>query len=444
MTDRRKNWAGNLTYSTHNVFYPKSLKEAQEIVRKCNNLRVLGSRCSFNKIADSIHNQISLEQLNKVVSLDKTNNTITVEGGIKYGELCQYLHENGYALHNLASLPHISIAGACATGSHGSGVKNGNLATAVSEIEFVNAEGDIVVLSREKDGEEFKGAVVGLGSLGVVTKITLDLQPTFYAQQAVYMNLPMKALEHNFVDIVSSGYSVSLFTDWNNKNINQVWIKSRLEKDAPKPLAPEFYGAKLATRNKHPCDDIYAVNCTDQMGVPGPWYERLPHFKMAFKPSLGEELQSEHFVPIEHAYKAIMAIEELHEKINPHLFISEIRTVKGDDLWMSPCYKKDCVAIHFTWKQHWDAVINLISLIEEKLAPFNVRPHWGKLFTMSPKLLQSRFEKIDDFKELLQKHDPKGKFRQEFIDTHLYHGATISLMPTDVLLPSHVVPRPKL
>ena len=416
-----KNWAGNLEYSTSNVHYPETVDDVQGIVKKCSKLRALGSQHSFNTIADSTENQVSLKRLKKVVSLDKGANTVTIEAGIKYGELCQYLHENNYALHNLASLPHISVAGSCATATHGSGVKNGNLATAVSAIEFVNAAGDVVVLSAKKDGEQFYGAVVGLGALGIVTKVTLDLLPAFNMQQVVYRDLPMKELENNFNAIVSSGYSVSLFTDWKNKNINEVWIKSRVEEGSdPVEFASEFYGARLATKNMHPVEDQSAENCTEQMGVPGPWFERMPHFKMGFTPSTGKELQAEYFVPIEHAYEAIMAVEKLHEKITPHLFISEIRTVAADNLWMSPCYKKACVAIHTTWKQEWDTVINLLPLMEEQLAPFNPRPHWAKLFALAPAVLQSRIEKLADFKQLLNQHDPKGKFRNEFLDANLF------------------------
>lgn len=419
MKEPLKNWAGNLEYSTSNVHYPKTVAEVQEAVKKCSKLRGLGSRHSFNKIADSTENQVCLNEMNKMVSLNKTSNTVTVEGGMRYGELAPYLHENGYALHNLASLPHITIAGACATATHGSGVKNGNLSTEVSAIEFVNAAGEVINLSREKDGEHFAGAVVGLGALGIVTKLTLNLQPTFNMKQVVYRNLPMKELEKNFNEIVSAGYSVSLFTDWKNKNINEVWVKSKAEKgDAAAPA--ELFGAKIATQNMHPIETESAENCTEQMGVPGPWYERMPHFKMGFKPSAGKELQGEYFVPIEHAYEAMMAIEKLQEKISPHLFISEIRTIAADDLWMSPCYKQTCVALHTTWKQEVAEVMNLIPLLEEQLAPFNARPHWAKLFTVAPSVLQSRYDKLADFKQLINKYDPNGKFRNEFLSQHLY------------------------
>jgi xylitol oxidase len=414
-----KNWAGNLEYSTGNVHYPQTVEQVQELVRKNKKLRPLGSRHAFNKIADSTDNQVSTQELHKIISLNTEANTVTVESGTKYGELAPYLHEKGYALHNLASLPHISIGGAVATATHGSGIKNGNLSTAVSAIEFVNAAGNLVTLSKQRDGEQFYGAVAALGALGVVTKLTLDIQPAFSMKQVVYRNLPMQELEKNFDTIMSSGYSVSFFTDWKNKNISEVWVKSRVENNNAAAL-PELYGAKPAAQNMHPIETESAENCTGQMGAPGPWYERMPHFKMGFKPSAGKELQSEFFVPVEHAYQAMMAMEKLHEKITPHLFISEIRTVAADELWMSPCYKKTCAALHTTWKQETDAVMSLLPLIEEQLAPFAARPHWAKLFTISPPVLQSRYERLNDFKQLINQYDPDGKFRNDFLNRNLY------------------------
>lgn len=417
----RTNWAGNLTYSTDNLHTPKTVVELQEIIKKCKKVRGLGTKHCFNKIADSTENQISTAEFNKIISLDKTKNTVTIEAGIKYGELCKYLDDNGYALHNLASLPHISVAGACATSTHGSGIKNGSLATAVSALELVNGKGEVVNLSREKDGDEFLAAVVSLGALGIITKMTLDLQPTFKMKQVVYQNLPMAELEKNFEAIMSGGYSVSLFTDWTNKNITEVWIKSKAED--MKDIAPEYFGAKLATKNLHPIEALDPINCTEQMGAEGPWYERMPHFKMGFTPSSGKELQSEFFVAFENAYAGLMAIEKLHKKVSPHLLITEVRAIAADDLWMSPFYKKTCVAFHFTWKQEVEAVMQLLPEIEAALAPFSPRPHWGKIFTLRPSVLQARIEKLAEFKKIMQKHDPDGKFRNEFIDTNLFGEA---------------------
>lgn len=418
--ERLLNWAGSFEYGTGNVFYPKTLEEVQEIVKKCEKIRVIGSRHSFSKIGDSVDNLICLENLNKLVSLDTVNNTVTVEGGMKYGQLCEYLHEKGYALNNLASLPHISIAGSIATATHGSGVTNESLSSSVSAIELVKANGEVVVLSRAKHGDIFKAAVVGLGGFGVITKVTLDLEPTFDIQQTVYLNLPMSALENNFKEIASCAYSVSFFTNWKNKTINEVWIKSKVDKKTPIKLEPEFYGAKLATNKMHPVETQDAEPCTDQLGVPGPWYERLPHFKMRFNPSTGAELQSEYFVPIEHAYEAIMALETLGDKINPHVLVTEIRTVKADDIWMSPAYKMDCIGIHFTWKQEWEAVKKLLPMIEAVLEPLRARPHWAKLFALPPRKVQSRYEKMREFKELMKRFDPTSKFRNKFMDTYIF------------------------
>ncbi|MFN0119098.1 MAG: D-arabinono-1,4-lactone oxidase [Blastocatellia bacterium] len=416
---RLKNWAENLEYSTANVSYPASVDEVRAIVTKAGKIRALGSQHCFNKIADSTYAQLSTKKLDKVLALDPVKKNVTVEAGIRYGTLGEYLHEKGFALHNLASLPHISVAGSIATATHGSGVKNGNLATAVSAIEFVTAAGDVVTLSREQDGEKFRGAVVGLGGIGVVTKVKLDIQPAFQARQVVYENLPFAALEKNFEKIMSGGYSVSLFTDWRNNNVSEVWVKDRVTPGKEAKPAAELYGAKLAAKNMHPIAELAAENCTEQMGAPGPWHERLPHFRMNFTPSSGRELQSEFFIPMANAWAALKAINAAGGKWAGDLFISEVRSIAADDLWMSTAYKRPSVAIHFTWKQNTDAVMKLIPQVEEKLAVFGARPHWGKLFTITPAQLRARYERYDDFVDLLRQYDPKAKFRNEFLDTVL-------------------------
>jgi xylitol oxidase len=214
---------------------------------------------------------------------------------------------------------------------------------------------------------------------------------------------------------MSAGYSVSLFTDWQHDRINEVWIKSRVESEARK----ELFGARPATKNLHPIAELSAENCTEQLGVPGPWFERLPHFRMGFTPSSGKELQSEYFVPRQHAVEAMMAIQRLGARITPHLFISEIRAIDADALWMSPCYQQPSIAFHFTWKQEWPAVSQLLPVIERELAPFTVRPHWGKLFTLAPAVLRSRYEKLDAFRKLVAEYDPRGKFQNGFLKQHV-------------------------
>ena len=418
--DKLKNWAGNLEYSTDRLYSATSLEQVRSYVKKRSKLKVLGTRHCFNNIADSTDNFLSVKSMDEVVALEPAARTVTVDAGVTYGQLCPHLHSKGFALHNLASLPHISIAGACSTATHGSGEKNGNLATAVSALEIVTAAGEVVKLSRQQDGDAFLGAVVGLGALGVITKITLDIQPTFMMRQYVYENLPLAEVKDHFDAIQSSGYSVSLFTDWQNQRINELWIKSRVEEGQAFNAPPEFFGAKRATRNLHPIVELSAENCTEQMGVPGPWYERLPHFRMGFTPSAGKELQSEYFVPRQHAVEAILAVERLRDQVSPHLMISEIRTIAADALWLSPCYEQPCITIHFTWKQDWPAVRKLLPVIEKELAPFKARPHWGKLFTMSPAELKSIYKRLPDFIQLSKKYDPQGKFRNEFLSTNVF------------------------
>ena len=419
-SDKLKNWAGNIEYSTENLYAATSPDLVKDFVKNRAKFKVLGSRHCFNKIADSKDYFLSLKSMDDVISLDPDSRTVTVAAGITYGKLCPYLDSKGFALHNLASLPHISVAGACSTATHGSGEKNGNLSTAVSALEFVTASGDVVNLSGQKDGDTFLGAVVGLGALGVITKVTLDLQPAFLMRQYVYENLPLRQVQDHFDAIESSAYSVSLFTDWQKQRINEVWLKSRVESERARVPEPEFFGAKLATKNLHPIAELSAENCTEQMGVPGPWYDRLPHFRMGFTPSAGKELQSEYFVPRQHAVEAILAVERLRDQVSPHLMITEIRAIAADQLWMSPCRQQPCVTIHFTWKPDWPAVSALLPVIERELAPFNARPHWGKLFTITPARIKSLYQKLPDFVQLAKRFDPQGKFRNDFLNTNIF------------------------
>ncbi len=414
------NWAGNYRYSTNRLHRAQSVDQVRRFIRQHDRLRVLGTRHCFNAIADSPHELLSLWLWAGIAAIDPSARTVTVEAGVSYGQLCPELDRRGLALHNLASLPHISVAGACATATHGSGVGNGNLATAVSGLEIVTANGDLLTLSRESDRSTFDGSVVALGALGVVTKVTLDVQPAFTMRQDVYLDVPMaQAMEH-FDEIVSAGYSVSLFTDWQKGRVNEVWIKSRADQAKPGAAAPEFFGGRRATQDVHPIMELSAEHCTEQMGVPGPWFERLPHFRMGFTPSSGKELQSEYFVPLRNAVDAILAVERLRDYVSPHLMISELRTIAADGLWMSPCYQQPSLAIHFTWKQDWESVRRVLPMIERELDPFKVRPHWGKLFTLAPATLRARYEKCAEFKQLLARHDPAGKFRNEFLATTLY------------------------
>ena len=421
--EKLKNWAGNIEYGTERLYSASSSEQVRDFVGKQAKLKALGTRHCFNRIADTTDYFLSLKAMDKVVSLDPNARTVTIESGMTYGQLCPYLDGKGFALHNLASLPHISVAGACSTATHGSGDGNGNLATAVSALELVTASGEVVNLSRAQDAGRFQGAVVGLGALGVVTRLTLAIQPRYMMQQYVYENLPLSELKEHFDAIMSSAYSVSLFTDWQKQRLNEVWLKSRIEGGKSFEAPKEFFGAELATKNLHPIAELSAENCTPQMGVPGPWYERLPHFRMGFTPSAGKELQAEYFVPRQHAIEAILAVERLRDEVGPHLMISEIRSIAADNFWMSPCYEAPRVTIHFTLKPDWPAVQNLLPLIERELTPFNARPHWGKLFTMSPVALRARYEKLSDFVDLSARYDPKGKFRNEFLNRNIFAPA---------------------
>ena len=409
------NWARSFTYGGAGLHRPATVEKVQQWVRRCHKVRARGTRHSFSEIADTGGHVISTEHLNRIVRIDGEIGRVVVEGGITYGKLCASLHEAGYSIHNLASLPHISVAGACATATHGSGDRNGNLATAVAAIEFVKADGELVRLSRAADADRFPGAVVALGLLGIVTTLALEIKPAFQMRQVVYTSLPFSQLEEHFDAVVGSAYSVSLFTDWRSDNINQVWLKQDTNGGNGESEQIGAFGGSPVFRKMHPIATIAAHNCTNQLGVPGPWHQRMPHFRMEFLPSAGKELQSEYLVPREYAIEALRAIDRMRNKIAPLLQISEIRTVARDDQWLSMCYDHDCVAIHFTWQKRMQDVMALLPEIEAALADFKARPHWGKLFTMRPERLQPLYPKLPDFQKLMKEYDPHGKFRNEFL-----------------------------
>lgn len=413
------NWSGNLRYRAPRIDSPRSLDELREIVRDSRKLRALGSRHSFNGIADSDERQVSLAHFDSV-EINAAERTVTVGAGVRYGTLAPLLDAADFALPNLASLPHITVAGAIATATHGSGVRNGNLATSVCGLEMVVGDASVVRLSRADHGDDFRGAVVALGSLGIVTKVTLDLVPRFEMAQVVYRDLSFDQLEHNLEAIFSSGYNVSLFTTWQDSRIAQVWVKSRTESMENRAPEADFYGAVPALEDMHPIEGNSAENCTEQLGAAGAWHERLPHFRANFTPSNGAELQTEYFVPRDRAYGAIRAVESLRESIAPLLFVTELRAIAADELWLSPAYHRHSLAIHFTWKPMAEEVMALLPRIEEKLLPFVARPHWGKLFTIAPAQISRLYSRLADFRELAERYDPDARFRNRFVEENLF------------------------
>jgi xylitol oxidase len=417
------NWAGNHAYVAARLLEPSSIEELQELVRASRSLRVLGSRHSFNDIADTTGDLVSLRRMPRVFELDPVAGTVTVDGGVSYGELAGPLDAAGFALHNLASLPHISVAGACATATHGSGDRSGNLATAVVAMEIVTADGEISTLSREADPGAFDGAVVGLGALGVVTSLTLEIQPTFQMRQDLYEDLALDQAVEHFDEISALADSVSLFSEWHGPLIEQVWLKRRIPDGDDFEPAATLHGATLATVPLHPIRRMPADALTQQLGVPGPWHERIPHFRMDHTPSAGAELQTEYLLPREHAADALLAVASLRERFAPFLQVAEVRTIAADRLWLSTAFGRPSVAFHFTWHPDWEGVRGILPLIEDALAPFGPRPHWGKLFTMPPEAVRAAYPRLPGFVALAGVLDPAGTFRNAFLDRYVFSGS---------------------
>ena len=404
------NWAGNVTFTAADLLRPRSAGELRAAVARTPKLRVLGAGHSFSPVADSPA-MVTLDGLPAEVEIDSARATARVSAGLTYGQLARQLDERGFALANLASLPHITVAGAVATGTHGSGSRNGALATSVTGIEMITADGDLTAIG--PDGTS--GAVVALGALGVVTSLELALVPAFTVRQWVYENLPRGELDGSFAGIFSSAYSVSVFTTWRDPgNLDQVFVKHRADDGWAAP--DRWHGALLADSQRNPVPGMPAGSTTRQGGAEGPWYQRLPHFRPDFTPSAGDELQTEYLLPRDQAVAALAALDDLAPRIAEHLLVCELRTVAADGDWLSPCYGRDTAAFHFTWRKDPAAVTALLPAIEDRLAPFDPRPHWGKLFTMPPERIAASYPKMAAFRRLMASYDPGGKFRNSFID----------------------------
>ena len=413
----RRNWAGNLMYRAARVVHPATIDGLQQVLAAGGPVRVLGTRHSFNDLADTEGTLIATDRLPVHVDTSSGPGGVRLLGGLRYGDLAPRLHDRGLALANLASLPHISIAGAIATGTHGSGDRIGSLATAVRWIGFVTPDGEHRLLQR--GDADFAGAVVHLGALGVVTALELEVEPTYDVAQTVYEHPAWDAVLAELDAVTALGTSVSIFTTWARTDVaDQLWVKQRvpIETDAAASAALiARLGARAASGPRHPIPGIAADACTPQLGEAGPWHERLPHFRLEFTPSAGEELQSEYLVPRADAVAALEAVRSLATRIAPLLLTSEVRTVRADDLWLSPAYGADVVGIHFTWRRDEAAVRALLPVIEAAL-PETARPHWGKVFTLPEDELRRRYPRFDDFAALRQRHDPEGRLRNAFLE----------------------------
>src|SRR6478672_5623837 len=405
------NWAGSHTYRSP-IEVVRSVEHLQELVAAAPRVRALGSRHSFTDltdITDADHGVlVSLLDLPTAVVVDPTTRTARVTGHAAYGTVGAALETRGWALANLASLPHISVAGAVATGTHGSGDGNGSLATAVASLDLVGPDGELRTVSR--GDADFEGSVVALGALGIVTSAALDVEPTYDVRQDVFTGLSWDALTSGLDAVTSSAYSVSLFTRWGEAGIDQVWLKSRGEQAPCEP-----FGAVPATTTMHMLDGADPESVTAQGGVPGPWLDRLPHFRMGFTPSRGEELQSEYLLPRRHALEAVERLRRLGDRLEPVLQGSELRTVAADEHWLSSAYGEDVVGAHFTWVRDPERVYAVLPALEEALLPLGARPHWGKCFVAARDRLEPLYPRMGDFRALRDRVDPDRVFDNAFL-----------------------------
>jgi len=412
------NWAGNVKYEGE-LFHPSSLGEIQNLIRGASGVKVVGGRHSFSAVANTRPEGtlLSLDSFKTISNVDRARLTVDVGAGVKYSDLCPVIARQGFTVENTASVLPINVVGASATGTHGSGTQS--LAAQITGLQFVNGKGELVRLS-QKDGNDFSLTVVGLGGFGVVTGVTMKVVPNFEMRQRVWEEMPFDQFLKHFDKIMKAGYSVSAFTTWRGDTVSEVWVKRRAT-DGDSAPGSEWYGAKPAPRDRHPIVTMDPTPCTPQMGVVRQAWEILPHFRPDKPPSSrGHERHSEYSVPEKDAVAAMRALHAVGDKIGRALQISEIRTVKEDNLALSVAYRRPSVLLHFTWTENDADVTKAIPVVEEALRPFQPRPHWGKMSHLRGAELRENFPKLDDFRKFCEKHDPAGRFRNSFLDKSVF------------------------
>jgi alditol oxidase len=412
-----QNWAANFTFTAKRLHLPTSIGEVQRIVATSPNIRAVGARHSFNGIADSGVDQIDLGRIDPDIVIDRERMSVTVGGGISYGDLAAFLHREGFALHNLASLPQITVAGAIATATHGSGDGNQALSSAVVGLEMVVGDGSV---RRVEAGEvDFDGMVVGLGAFGIVTRVRLKIQPTFDIRQDAFVDLPWDELIARFDAISSAAYSFSIFTKWSGPSANRIWLKRRIGTGAAEAELSRLV-LKSGPPYSVPAREENPLALLNPFGLAGPWSERLTHTPRDLAPLPAEQIQSEYLIPRPQFANAVAILRSMAGRVDPLLVASEIRTVATDQLWLSPFYRQDTVALHFTWKKEREAVDAVTRDLEAALIPLGAKPHWGKLIHADAATLAPLYPRMADFRALAMRHDSEGKFRNAWLERHVF------------------------
>lgn len=400
------NWSGTYRFTARALVEARTVDDVRRAVAAGGRVRAIGTRHSFNDLADNGATLVSVTGIAPDPVIDEAAGTVTAGAGMSYGALAAWLQDRGLALGNLGSLPHICVGGAIATGTHGSGSGNRILSAAVAGLDYVAADGELRHAARGEP--DFDGMAVGLGAFGIVVRVTLDTEPSYLVRQDAYSALRWDRALAGLEGIMSAAYSVSLFTDWSGETLRAAWVKRRVGASGDGDVAEEFFGAR---REPGPVRfiDAPADNLT-VVGAPGPWAARLPHFRFDATPSNGDEIQSEYFVERRQGPDALEALRRRAGRLAPLLLVSEIRATAPDGLWLSGSYRRETLAIHFTWRNAPDEVDAAVKEVEAALEPFAARPHWGKVSHVPAARLAVLYPRLGDARALFERLDPGGRF----------------------------------
>lgn len=370
---------------------------------------------------------VNLDRYNRILHIDKTNGTVTVQAGIKLWQLNEALDREGLALANLGSIARQSIAGAISTGTHGTGIGYKILGSQILQLSIILPDGTKVTLHHEKDRELFDLCIVNLGALGVISEVTLRVVPAFslrdhtfvmhYEEAARYISemiyehdhIKMWWLPHTEYLVV---YTYNRTDEPPNDSRFRQWFFDEL-------LSVHFYRILRYIGNLHrPWRKPINRLLLKSFSRPLRRIEKSYNVFNVPEPPLHRE--TEWAFDLSHTHRLLLEYKDLIDNGPHHLnFIQEIRFTQADTYALSPCYNR-----HTVWLGAYNADNRgwqkLLGDFQQLALKHDGRPHWGKEFTVNSSYLQAHYPRWDDFKKLMLQWDPAGKMQNEYIKKIFY------------------------
>lgn len=419
------NWSGSVTATPRQIVKPVSIDELAHLMkmygRDERHVRVVGAGHSFTPIAQSDDILMSLENLQGVTSINAGQNIATVRGGTWLKTLGNELLKHGLAQENLGDIDVQSIAGAISTGTHGTGIAYGSLATQVEGFTLITADGERLECSAEHNPDIFKAAQVSLGTLGIIAEVKLCVVPAkrlhFKSHreslQSCITNIERYKRENEHFEFYWFPYTQWVQTKF-LKGTTEPASKTSLWGNFNKIVLENGVYWLLSEWNRMFPKSSRAISNISAQGVAP--VDEVGYSHLLFStPRVVRFQEMEYNIPAEHFTTVLAEIEACigREQFEVH-FPIECRFVHADDIWLSPAYQRESayIAVHMYRGMPYKAYFAAIEAIFQR---YGGRPHWGKMHTQTAASLEKLYPRWHDFRRVRAELDPKGIFLNPYL-----------------------------